>query len=321
MAATVVIAHNPVPEGADAATADVLAQVALVAAALEQLGVAYQVREVTEPSKVDPFRGAVVFNLFEAAPGQFQLPLVFAQALEAAGIPFTGSSSEALALTTHKVATRQRLTRCGIPVAPGAVAGQDGASVPSPWVVKPACEDASVGLEGNPVCFTPEELEQRVAALARRFPGQEILVEHFLPGREFNVSLLAHGATLETLPVAEIAFVDFPPDVPPVVSYEAKWEEGSFADTHTVRVFPPADDPLLAAVREQALKAALACGVCGYARVDVRCNEQGMPCVLEVNANPCLAPGAGFLAAAAHAGLEPRHVISRILAATGGLCA
>lgn len=317
----VVIAHNPVPAGADPATADVLEQVALVAEALEDLAIPYEVREVNDPTAVEPFRGKVVFNLFEAEARRFQLPLVFAQTLEASGIPFTGSCRDVLALTTNKVATRQRLAEFGVPVAPGGVAFQDLASVPSPWLVKPAWEDASVGLEGNPVCFTRKDLEQRVAQLARRFPGQEILVEHFLPGREFNVSLLAAGNTLEVLPVAEIVFLDFPPELPPLVSYEAKWEAGSFADTHTVRVFPPAEDPVVATARELALKAALACGVSGYARVDLRCNEEGRPCVLEVNANPCLAPGAGFLAAAAQAGLNPPQVVSRILAATGVVCA
>lgn len=318
---SVVIAHNPVPAGADAATADVLEQVAMVAEALEELAIPYEVREITDPTAVEPFRGKVVFNLFEAEAGKFPLPLVFARALEAAGVPFTGSSREVLALTTNKVATRQRLTEFSVPVAPGGVAFQDLDSVPPPWLVKPAWEDASVGLEGNPVCFTRKDLEQRVAQLARRFPGQEILVEHFLPGREFNVSLLATGSTLEVLPVAEIAFVDFPPELPPVVSYEAKWEAGSFADTHTVRVFPPADDPVVSTARELALQAALACGVGGYARVDLRCNEEGKPCVLEVNANPCLAPWAGFLAAAAQAGLAPSQVVSRVLAATGVVCA
>lgn len=321
MAATVVIAHNPVPANADPATADVLEQVALVSAALKELGMLHEVCQVADPTKADQFEGSVVFNLFEAAPGQFQLPILFAQALEAAGVPFTGSASQALALTTNKVATRRKLAQLGIPVAPGGVAPQELALVPPPWVVKPACEDASVGLEGNPVCVTTKELEQRVADLARRFPGQEILVEHFLPGREFNVSLLACGGALEVFPVAEMAFVDFPPHVPPLVNYEAKWQAGSFFDTHTVRVFPPANDPLLAAVRDLGLKAALACGVRGYARVDVRCDEEGTPYVLEVNANPCLAPGAGFLAAAAQAGLKPSQVVSRILAATGALCA
>ncbi len=176
-------------------------------------------------------------------------------------------------------------------------------------------------MDCNPVCFSKEDLDQRVGELTRRFPGQEILVEHFLPGRECNVSLLASPHGLEVLPVAEIAFFNFPPDRPPPVSYEAKWEIGSFADTHTVRVFPSAEDPLLAAVAEMAYRACLACGVSGYVRVDVRCDEEGTPCVLEVNANPCLARGAGFLAAARQAGLEPSQVVFRILAAAGVVCA
>ena len=117
------------------------------------------------------------------------------------------------------------------------------------------------------------------------------------------------------LPVAEIVFDDFPEGMSRVVGYEAKWQEDSFAYIHTVRRFPedPADAVLLDRVREIARAAWRICGLRGYARVDLRLDEDGEPCILEVNANPCLAADAGFMAAAAKAGLAPRDVVGRIL--------
>ena len=158
----------------------------------------------------------------------------------------------------------------------------------------------------------------RARELARRFPGQPLLVEHLLPGREFNIAMLAGPNGPEVLPPAEMTFVDFPADRPRILGWEAKWVESSFAYRHTVRQFLDAREERLA--RELAAIAAAAwqaCGVAGYARVDVRADEDGTPCVLEVNANPCLSPDAGFAAATARAGLSPDQVVARILDAAG----
>jgi D-alanine-D-alanine ligase-like ATP-grasp enzyme/GNAT superfamily N-acetyltransferase len=329
----VLVAHNPVGAADDPSTSDVLAQVAQVESALAELGIPFVRAAAGDSSAVDALRGAVrsvpgtvVFNLIEAPPGLSQLSLRSAAALELGGVPLTGSPSSALWLTTDKLATRALLASEGLPVAPG---GRLDPACPAvldrvapPWILKPACEDASVGLEGNPVCATREEALARAARLAARFPGQPVLAERYLPGRELNVSLLADGEDVEVLPVAEILFQDFPAEMSRVVGYEAKWLEDSFAYTHTVRSFlaDPADAPLIETVRRLARHAWTVCGLAGYARVDLRLDESGEPFILEINANPCLAANAGFMAAAGRAGLTPGRVVERILAAVPTRC-
>jgi D-alanine-D-alanine ligase len=325
--AHVVVAHNRVAADADPSTADVLQQVALVEAGLDELGVPYAVTPIDPPrlwEHLDPVPGTIVFNLIEAPPGAPQLQPVSAAVLEALGVSFTGASAAAMWITTDKLATRAVLAAEGLPVAAG---GRFSAAhpavlehVPPPWILKPAWEDASLGLDGEAVCSSRDRAVARGRELERRFPGQPVLVEHFLPGREFNVSLLAAGAGGgELLPVAEIAFVDFPADVPALVGYEAKWEAETFAYEHTVRRFPDdtADAALLDEIRALAAAAWRLCDLRGYGRVDMRLDEGGRPRILEVNANPCLAADAGFMAAAGRAGLSPADVVGRILAAAG----
>lgn len=320
--ARVIIAHNPVGAAADPSTSDVLAQVKLVAAGLEALGIPYLTVPVPDWQpwlclNGDP--GTTVFNLMEAPAGRPEALLGAAAALELMGLPFTGSPSGVLWVTTDKLATRGVLAAEGLPVAPGGRLDPGCPClldrIPGPWILKPACEDASLGLEGDPVCTTPEAAMIRARELAARFPGQAVVAETFLPGRELNVSLLARDGCVEVLPVAEIVYEGFPAGMSRVLGYEAKWHEDSFAYIHTVRHFPeaPADAALLARAGELARAAWRAFGLRGYARVDLRLDAAGEPCILEVNANPCLAADGGFMAAAERAGLSARDVVERIL--------
>ncbi len=329
----VVIAHNPVGPGDDPSTSDVLAQVELVAAGLTELGIPFTQVAVPGgrpwevlPAAAPEESGLVVFNLVESPPGASWVHTANVAALGALGLAFTGSSAAAFQLTTDKIVTRALLAAEGLPIAAGGRLDlADPASldvldrVPPPWILKPAWEDASLGLDGEPIAATREAALARAALLARRFPGQPVLAEGFLPGRELNVSLLPTlDGPLEVLPIAEMVYVDFPADRPQVLGYEAKWHTDSFAYTHTVRRFLAENGDDRALVRrsaELALAACRACGVEGYARVDLRLDAFGEPRILEVNASPCIAADAGFMAAAGAAGLGAAQVVERILAA------
>lgn len=320
----VLLLHTQPDEGADPSTADVLAQVTFVQEACAAAGIPCRTRGVpleAVASAVPVDTDEVVFALLETPPGKPHLQAAATAVLELSGVPFTGAGAAAIWLTTDKLATRGLLAAEGIAVAPGGrlTAGGDGLlhRVPPPWIVKPAWEDASLGLDGNAVAYRVEEVHERARELAARFPAQPLLVEHLLPGREFNVSLLEVEGVPRVLPVAEMDFSGLPAGEPPIVSYEAKWLEDHIAYRGTVRTFPKEDrdGPLLAAVRAVAVRAWEVTGLSGYARVDIRLDEAGTPCVLEVNANPCLAADAGFVAAARQWGFSPAETVRHILAA------
>lgn len=323
MTRSVVVAHNPVGEEDDPSTSDVLAQVEMVEGALAALGIPARRVAVDPGEALEVFlaigKDETVFNLIESPAGRPYLHTDCTAALELAGLTFTGSSPAALALTTDKLATRALLASEGVSVAPGGRLNLDRPGVldrvAPPWILKPAFEDASIGLEGDPVCHDRETALERGAALARRFPRQPVLVERYLAGREMNVSLLANGADVQVLPVAEMLFENFPDGMSRVIGYEAKWVEDSFACIHTVRHFPenPEDAEVIDRVREIALASWHLCGLSGYARIDFRLDEHGAPHVLEINANPCLSADAGFMAAAGRAGLSHGDVVKRIL--------
>jgi D-alanine-D-alanine ligase len=259
----------------------------------------------------------VVFNLVESLGGAARLLPAPAALLEELGVAFTGSGSAALFLTTHKVLAKRLLRAAGLPTPDWVEAS--GFEVPltpgRSWILKPVWEDASVGIDDAAVIA---ESACTTASLLRPHAGTELFAEHYVEGRELNLSLLANGADgVEVLPPAEIRFEGFPPGKPRIVGYAAKWLEDSFESSHTPRSFefPAADAPLLARLADLARRCFEVCGLRGYARVDFRVDAAGEPWILEVNANPCLSPGAGFMAAAGCAGLEAHQVVARIVAA------
>ena len=111
-----------------------------------------------------------------------------------------------------------------------------------------------------------------------------------MDGREFNLSLLANGSGAEVLPPAEMVFVDYPPGKERVLGYRAKWVPDGvrvFAHGAALRL-PAGGTGLIEQMKEIARRCWALFDLHGYARVDLRVDEDSRIFVLEINANPCL---------------------------------
>ena len=310
-----VVLHGELPPGAGPEDADVLEQAALASAALERLG--YRAEVMALGSDLGAAAGllrrhapAVVFNLVEGIGGDGRLIHLGPRLLEDMGLPFTGAGRRAMALTSDKLAAKRHLRAWRLPT-------PDWTEGPAPhegrWIVKSVWEHASFGLDGESIVAAGAV----PAALARRRQafGGDWFAERFVDGREFNLSLLAGPAGPAVLPPAEIRFVGYGDDRPRIVDYAAKWLPDSYAYNNTPRTFDfdAADGDLLDRLAGLAHDCWRCFDLAGYARVDFRVDADGRPWILEINANPCLAADAGFMAAAAAAGLDTVEVVRRIL--------
>src|SRR5918911_725330 len=137
-------------------------------------------------------RPDVVFNLFEGLADCADTEAHVAGLLEWLGVAFTGSPAQALRLARRKHLTKRLLRGAGLATAGFFVV--EGLPVPEcplewPVIVKPATQDASVGLDQGSVVTDQGRLEERVAQLLGAY-GPPVLVEQFIPGREFNVALV-----------------------------------------------------------------------------------------------------------------------------------
>ncbi len=328
----IAVVHNSVAPEDPPDDQDVLLQAESVAAAAGALGHGTKIFSCSldlqaVKRELSLFAPDLVFNLVETLDGSCRLLPLFPALCDRLGLPYTGSSATALWVTTQKVLAKERLAAAGIPtpawIGPvpaessavrDATAGENTAK--GTWIVKSLWEHASFGMNEDVLISGPDEsgLGQ---ILSRRAPalGGACFAEAFVDGREFNLSLLQTDGSVRVLPPAEIVFEGFGKDRPRIVDYRAKWETDSYEYHHTPRRFdfPGQDRPLLSRLQTLALRCWDLFGLTGYARVDFRVDEKNRPWVLEVNANPCLSPDAGFAAALAEAEISYEEAISRIL--------
>lgn len=285
----VLILHTLPPEATDPGRwteeFDLLASAEGVRSALpdaEVCGVRGEVGEILEALRSRA--PDVVFNLCEAPLGEPRLEPHVAALFEWAGVRFTGSGSETLALCRRKDLTKAVLAAAGVPVPRTGV---------FPCIVKPAAEDGSAFLHADSVCADEGEAARAVS----RLPGPAI-VEEFLPGREFAVSLWGrtgpdHVSIGETLFHGGVR----------LSTYAGKWDSDHEEYRNTPMVYDSEiDGALFDAVSGAARAAWRATGIRGYARIDVRLGLDGVPCVLDVNPNPALNPGVGVHRAAEEVG-------------------
>ncbi|MBR9979439.1 MAG: D-alanine--D-alanine ligase [Desulfatitalea sp.] len=264
-----------------------------------------------------------VFNLVESLAGTGRMIHLFPTLLDAMAQSYTGASAEALLLTSNKVLAKAWLAAAGVPT-PAWIGPSDtrrprtlppAEPPPARWIVKSVWEHASIGIDaealvdGHLTGVLVTQLGQRASRL-----GGACFAEAFIEGREFNLSILDGSQGPQVLPPAEILFEAFADGQPHIVDYRAKWDPDSHQYHHTPRrfAFGPEDRTLLARLEALALRCWELFDLRGYARVDFRVDSAGCPWVLEVNANPCLAPDAGFAAALTQAGIGFDQAIDRI---------
>jgi D-alanine-D-alanine ligase len=256
----------------------------------------------------------LVFNLFEGFDGRPETEAEVADILTAMGVPYTGCPAQILRLALDKAAVKEVLQEARINTP--AFQLLNARTVPDfrlkyPAIVKPYGEDASHGISHDSVADNRTALENQVARISK-FYGGKALVEEYINGREFNITVIGDSEPA-VLPVSEIDYT-LPAGVPKILTYAAKWDPES-AEYQGTKVVCPAR--ITRGENEElgdtALRVFRLLGCRGYARIDVRTDSEGHINVLEVNPNPDISPGSGAARQAAAAGMTYTGFIEKIV--------
>jgi D-alanine-D-alanine ligase len=249
----------------------------------------------------DPSR-QIVFNWCEEIPGIPHSSALVASKLEELGFTYTGADSQALQFSQDKPAVKDQLVKERVPTPTWQVYAGDE---PLDWdcfpaIVKPAYEHCSFGITQQAVVYDRQQLSQRVADVTETF-RQPVLVEDFIDGREFHVSVVGNGK-LKVFPIAEMDFSAIKDACGRLCTYDSKFDPAS-PDYQLIQSRLPA--PLSRKEKHQlesvAISAFRATNCRDFARMDIRQRDDAFY-ILDVNPNADLSPDTSLALSAGLAG-------------------
>jgi D-alanine-D-alanine ligase len=287
------------------------ATIEAIAAALSELGHTPvrigHVQELTRRLAAGE-RWDLVFNIAEGLHGLGREALIPAL-LDAYRIPYTFSDPCVMAVSLHKGFTKSILRDAGLHTPDFALVGEaadiDSVDLPYPLFAKPVAEGTGKGITGASRIETPLELELCCRELLARY-RQPVLVERYLPGREFTVGILGTGSRASVLGTLEVIIRE--QGEPGVYTYINKERCEELVEYRFVR------GTAIRAVEDLALRAWRVLGCRDAGRIDIRLDADGVPAILELNPLAGLHPTHSDLPMIATAvGMEYRELIDRIV--------
>jgi len=311
------ILYNEPGEGALADELDIIEQAEYVEMHLHQMGIKTYRKGIStnfmiELADLAGDNSGFIFNLVESINNKGELLYFVPAILNMYNLQYTGNPLEAMFITTSKALTNKYLVSSGLSTPKAFLPSEYiGMESGKKYIIKPIWEDGSLGITSESVfTFTPEYIET-----LRKYRDSHWIIQEYIEGREFNISVLSGEKGPEVLPPAEMTFINYDDNRPRIVDFKAKWEVGSFEFENTVRRFPgkELDQILERKLRDLALRCWYVFGLKGYARVDMRVDSDNNPYIIEVNANPCISPNGGFVAATHEAGYKFTDVLKWII--------
>jgi D-alanine-D-alanine ligase len=270
--------------------------IAAVESALSGLGKVVRLEAKEDfPERLRDTRPDIVFNIAEGFRGvnrEAHVPAI----CEFFGIPYSGSDPFTLSLCLDKARTKETLAFHGIPTPRFAVVATPHeiqsrtADLEFPLFVKPLHEGSSKGITDSNLCWDRKQLLAQAKLLLENY-NQPVLVEEYLPGKEFTCAVLGNGGEATVLPIVGMNFETLPKGALPIYSFDAKfvWDRPE----NPLDIFQcPAriTRELQASIERVTLDAFRVLGCRDWARIDVRMDAAGVPNVLEVNPLPGILP-------------------------------
>lgn len=260
-----------------------------------------------------------VFNFSEGLHGnsrESQIPAM----LEMLQIPYTGSNVLTLSIALNKARTKEILRLYDIPTPNFQLFRSKDEPISKnlhfPLFVKPNAEGSSKGITGKSLVNNEKELRERIDFMIKNY-HQPALVEEFLDGKEFTVSILGNEPP-RVMPIVEVIFDNLPDGVPKFDCYEVKWIfDSPNSDFETVVCPARIDKKLENQIKKIALNVFKVLDCKDFCRIDMRLDKNNVPNVLEVNPIAGLIPNpkenSRFPKACYTAGMTFNEIILSIL--------
>jgi D-alanine-D-alanine ligase len=234
---------------------------------------------------------SMVMNLCDegyrnAATMELHIPAL----LEVLNVPYTGAGPGCLSLCYNKANVRAIAEALDVDVPMETFFNPDdqAANLPSyfPALIKPNCGDSSIGITQQAVVNNAEELMKYMEHLREVMPGAPLLIQEYLQGAEYSISLIGNPEKFEVLPALEVDFSRLPDGLPKILSYESKWDPHSPYWTEIKYKEAKLDEETYRKLVHFSSRLFDRLECRDYARFDFRADSEGRVKLLEVNPNP-----------------------------------
>ncbi|HKC56503.1 MAG TPA: ATP-grasp domain-containing protein [Vicinamibacterales bacterium] len=262
------------------------------------------------------FEPHVVFNLMEAFAGVTTFDQNVVSYLELLRLRYTGCNPRGLIFARDKALSKKLLAYHRIPVPDFSVVRYGRkAALPKkmhfPLIVKSLFFEASAGISQASVVEDDDQLARRVQFIHESL-GTGAIVEQFVDGRELYVGVLGNER-LEVLPVWEMSFAQMPENRWRIATERVKWNTQYQKRNGIMTNAAKLDAAAVDQIQRIAKRAYRALDLNGYARIDLRMDDEGRAYVLEANPNPNLAYGEDFAESAEVNGVSYETLLERII--------
>lgn len=239
----------------------------------------------------------VAFNLLEEFAGQASFEALLVQELQDLKIPYTGCGFRPLLACRQKVTCKWLLKHQNI-LTPNFALVRDLRKTKSafrkiffPAIVKPADEDASLGIRKSSLVKNRQQAKRELSRLRQIYSGK-ILMERFISGREFHVTVMRSSTRVLAFRPIETVFLRAKGFADTIATENAKWNlQYRRKNKIVIRPLGISEKKLEQKLRAEARKAVMALGIDGYARLDFRMDSKGRLFVIDVNPNPDVGQG------------------------------
>jgi len=265
---------------------------------------------------IEEFKPHIAFNLLEEFQGKPHYDQHVVSYLEMMHLAYTGCGPRGLTLARDKALTKKILTYHRIPVPEFAVCPvgrkfHRPRRLEFPLIVKSLTAEASLGISQASLVDDDKSATERVEFIHEQI-GTDALIERYIDGRELYVSLLGNDR-VRVFPIWELLFNKMPEDIPRIATEKVKWDPKYQAKRGIVSREAKLPEEQSAALARLCKRVFRVLGLCGYARIDLRMDEQGRAYVLEANPNPQLAHGEDFADSARKVNIEYGDLLQRIV--------
>jgi D-alanine-D-alanine ligase len=234
----------------------------------------------------------LVFDMCEWTGSETYKTCEVLEALERMNVPYTGANAKNYFETTDKIVFKKRMDEFKLSTPKSQLMKSADEKIKLtryPMIVKLALEHGSVGISQDSVVENESRLLGQVEYMTNKYK-QPVLVEEYIAGREYNVTIIGNGRSIEVLPITEMKFGQAFEKKWKILTFSSKFLDRSDEFKESRAIYPPEDlsDETKTQLEVLAKAAYVKFGCRDYARMDMRVDDSGRAYILEVNSNPSL---------------------------------